>query len=616
MRHSVVTLLPSALIACALTMPAFADDVIVSHGTSTFGDLRYGPDFPHLDYVNPDAPRGGEISIWGFGGFDSMHPYTIQGRAGRLSTIFFESVLEGTADEIGASYCLLCETMEFPTGREWVVFNLRSDVTFSDGSPMTADDLLFSYEIFRDKGLPDFRAVLSQQVESVTVEGPHRIRFDFKEGFPTRDLPQLVGGLPVFSRAEYEASGRDFEQSSMTPMMGTGPYVLDRARGDTLVYRRNPDYWGWAHPFNIGRHNFDRIRVEYYADYAAAFEGFKAGSYTFRDEASSLTWATGYDFPAVERGHVIRTTLPDGSMAPGQTFVLNMRRPQLQDPRVRQAIALMFNFEWSNETLFYGLYARNDSLWENSDLAATGVPSPEELAILEPLADLLPPGVLDGPVVAAPTSSVETQLDRRNLRAASALLDEAGWEVGTDGIRRNAAGEALRLEFLNDSQTFDRVINPYVENLRRLGVDAVHNRVDNAQRVNRERSFDFDIATTHLLMSEIPSSGLMQYFGSETADISTRNMMGLRSEAVDRLIEIVLAADSRESLTPATRALDRVLRAYHFRVPQWYKNMHTVAYYDMFDHPAELPPYGRGELDFWWFNAERAEALRAAGALR
>ncbi len=592
-------------------------NTIRAHGISTFGDLEYPADFPHLAYVNPEAPKGGEISVWTFGGFDSMNPYTIRGRAGALASIFYESILDGTADEQGAAYCLLCESMEYPEDRSWVIFNLRPEARFSDGSPLTAEDVVFTYETFRDKGLPDFRAVLGQQVESAEVLDELRVRFTFKEGWPTRDLPAMIGGLPVFSKAHYEENGRDLEEGSMQPFLGSGPYILGRANvGQTLVYWRNPDYWGWHLPIMQGRANFDAIRVEYYADYNAAFEGFKGGSYTFRDEASSIIWATGYDFPAVTEGHVVRAELPNGNLATGQAFVLNLRRPQLQDPRVREAIGLMFNFEWSNETLFYGLYARTTSLWENSELAATGLPTPEELAILEPLAGLLPPGVLDEPAVGASESSATRQLDRGNLRRASALLDEAGWPVGGDGLRRNAAGQTLRLEFLNDSQTFDRVINPYVENLRRAGIDAIHTRVDHAQSVNRERAYDFDITTAQLPMSFLPGSALMQFFGSETADISTRNLMGLRSEAVDRLIEIVLAAETREEMTHATRALDRVLRAYHFRVPQWFKATHTVAYYDMYEYPDPLPPYARGELDFWWYNAEKGAALRAAGALR
>jgi microcin C transport system substrate-binding protein len=396
--------------------------------------------------------------------------------------------------------------------------------------------------------------------------------------------------------------------------------VLDRlAVGQTIVYRRNPDYWGRDLPIMKGRSNFDTIRIEYYADYAAAFEGFKAGSYTFRNEASSLSWATGYDFPAVTDGHVRKVTLPSGEKAPGQAFLFNLRRETFADPRVREAIGLMFNFEWSNATLFYGLYARIHSVWENSDLAAEAAPGPGEAALLQPLVDegLLAPSILTDPPVMAPVSG-ERQLDRANLRRASELLDSAGWTVGDDGLRRNAEGEVLRVEFLNDSQSFERIINPYVENLRRLGVDAVHSRVDNAQMEARERppSYDFDIVTGNARGSLLPGADLKQYYGSETADVSAFNLMGLKSPAVDRLIEAVIAADSRESLRDATRALDRVLRAERFWVPQWYKNVHTVAYYDMFEHPPELPPFDLGETDFWWFNPEKAAALRAAGVLR
>jgi microcin C transport system substrate-binding protein len=591
--------------------------VMVAHGIGTFDALKYPADFPHLAYVNPEAPKGGEISIWGFGGFDSMHPYTTRGRAGGLASIFFESLLTGTADEVGASYCLVCESLEYPEDRSWVIFNMRPEARFSDGSPLTADDVVFSFNILLEKGLPDFRVVLGQQVESVEKLGEHRVKFTFREGWPTRDLPGLVGGLPIFSERFYVDNDRDFEASSMEPLLGSGPYVLERvAPGQTIVYARNSDYWGWDLPIMRGRSNFDTIRIEYYADYDAAFQGFTAGSYTFRTEARAALWAEGYTFPAVERGHVVRKALPDGSMATGQSFIFNLRRPQFEDARVREAIGLMFNYEWSNTVLFHGLYARIQSFWENSELAAEDVPSPEELAILEPLADILPPGVLTEPAVVPPVSG-DRQLDRGNLRAASALLDEAGWgSIGGDGLRRNAAGETLQVEFLNDSQSFDRIINPFVENLRRLGVDARLTRVDSAQMTNRERSYDFDMITDQLPMSLIPGSGLKQYFGSETADVSVFNKMGLKSEAVDRLIDVVLATETREDMIHATRALDRVLRAYRFWVPQWFNDQHWVAYYDMFEHPEELPPFALGNLDFWWFNAEKAEALRAAGALR
>ncbi len=588
--------------------------VITAHGISAFGDLKYPADFAHLDYVNPDAPKGGEISEWTSGGFDSMNPYTIKGRAAALSTIMLEGLMEGTADEVDAAYCLLCETIEYPEDRSWVIFNLRPEARFSDGTPLTAADVLFSYETFLAKGLSSFRAVLAQQVESADGLDTLKVKFTFKADFPKRDLIQAVGGLPVFSKADFESKGRDLESTSLDPFVGSGPYLYDSMDiGTRITYRRDENYWGRDLPINRGRHNFDRIRIEYFGDYDAAFEGFKGGAYTFRNEASSLIWATRYDFPALQKGWVKKAELPDGNVASGQAFIINLRREKFQDPRVREALGLMFNFEWSNASLFYGLYERVNSFWENSPLEATGLPAPEELALLEPLASKLPPGVMDGEPVMAPVAG-ERQLDRRNLRRAAALLDEAGWEVGDDGIRRNEKGEVLRIELLNDSQTFDRVFNPYIENLRALGIDAVLNRVDDAQMTNRTRSHDFDIVTGHLGQDLTPGSGLQQYFGSESVG-DVFNLMGLQSEAVDQLVARIEGAKTREELITAARALDRVLRAYRFWIPQWYKNKHTVAYFDMYEHPETLPPYALGELDFWWYNAEKAAALKAAGAL-
>ena len=600
-------------LAVATSLPASAD-VITAHGISTFGELKYGADFQHLDYVNPDAPKGGEISLWGFGSFDSMHPYSTKGRSGQYSSIFFESLLEGSSDEPDSVYGLVAESLEYPEDRSEVIFNMRPEARFSDGSPLTAADVVFSYEVLRDKGLPSFRAVIEKQIESAEALGPHRVKFTFKDGVPTRDLPQTVGGLPIFSKAYYETSGADFEESTLTPAIGSGPYVLESIDvGQQIIYKRNPDYWGKDLPINKGRHNFDTIRIEYFADYNSAFEGFKAGTYTFRSEASSKIWATAYDFPAIEKGWAVKDTPPDGTLASGQSFLFNLRRERFQDIRVRKAIGMMFNFEWSNKTLLYGIYARMQSYWENSYLKASGTPQAGELAFLTPLADILPQGVLDSPAVTPPISS-ERQLDRKKLRAASALLDEAGWPVGDDGMRRNAAGDTLKLEFLNDSQSFDRVINPFVENLRKLGVDAVHTRVDNAQATERERNFDFDIVTGNFRTSLTSGAGLKQYFGSETADISIFNLAGYKSEAADRLIENVIAAEDRETLNDATRALDRVLRAEVFWVPQWFRNTHNIAYYDMYRYPDTLPPYALGVLDFWWFDQDAYARLKAEGA--
>lgn len=608
------------LALAASAMAARAETIIKAHGISTFGELNYPADFKHLAYVNPDAPKGGEISEWTSGGFDSMNPYSIKGRAAALSSAAFESVLEGTDDEIGARYCLLCASLEYPEDRTWVIFNLRDDVRFSDGSPLTAEDVVFSFNIFLTKGLTDFRTILATKVDKVEALDPHKVKFTFKPDIPTRDLVGDVGGLPIMSKAHYEAEGLDLAESSMTPFVGSGAYVLDKMRiGESVTYRRNPDYWGANHPLRVGTNNFDTIRLEYFADYDAAFEGFKGGSYTFRNEASSIKWATGYNFPTVLNGQVIKAELDDGSKATGQSFAFNLRREKFQDPRVREAIGLMFNFEWSNATLFYGIYERINSFWGNSFMEAKGVPSPEEVAVLQPLVDegLLDAAILTEEAVMSPVSGAR-QLDRGNVRRASKLLADAGWLVGDDGMRRNARGELLRVEFLEDSPSFDRVINPFVENLRGLGVDAVLTRVDNAQMEDRTRppKYDFDITNHFMRTDYFSGSELKQFYGGETSDVSAFNVMGLKSEAVDRLTEVVLAAKDLDSLTTATKALDRVMRAERFGIFQWFKAKHTVAYFDIFEHPEVLPPYALGELSFWWYNEEKAAALKAAGVLK
>ncbi|AWD21678.1 extracellular solute-binding protein [Fuscovulum blasticum] len=607
--------------ALALTMGLTAghargETVITSHGISTFGDLALPADFTHLPYVNPDAPKGGELSQWTFGSFDTMNPFSVKGRAAIGSSVMLETILTGTADEIGASYCLLCSTMEYPEDRSWVIFNLRDDIRFSDGTPLTAEDVVFSYEQFLTKGLQDFRTVFAEQVLSAEALDPHRVKFTFRPGVPTRDLPESVGGLPVMSKAHYLANKLDLEEASMTPFLGSGPYVPGKIDiGRSITYVRNPDYWGQDLPINKGQNNFDVLRYEYFSDPNSAFEGFKAGAYAFRQENSSKQWAEQYNFPRIADGTVIKAELPSGAKAQGQAFMFNLRREKWQDPRVRQAISLMFNFEWSNQTLFYGLYDRVNSVWENTWMEAEGTPSPEEAAVLQPLVDqgLLPATILTEPAVMAPVSNPDRQLDRRNLRAASALLDEAGWIAGDDGKRRNAKGELLTIEFLNDNPTFDRVIQPFVENLIALGVDASLNTIDQAQFENRTRnpSYDFDIITGNARSQYFSGAELKQFYGSATADVSVFNIMGLKSPAVDKLIEVVMASKTKDELTIATKALDRVLRAEGFWVPQWFNAKDWVAYYDMYEHPDPLPPYALGVTSFWWYNAEKGEALKA-----
>jgi microcin C transport system substrate-binding protein len=608
--------------ATALAVRAQDQNVIVSHGISTFGDLPLPADFTHLPYVNPDAPKGGEISQWAPGSFDSFNPYTIQGNAAAQSSIFYESILAGTLDDVSAAYCLLCETMEYPEDRSWVIFNLRKDVTFSDGTPFTAEDVLFSHELFRDKGIPEYRSVANDKFQSVEVLDPYRIKFTFAPGAPFRDMPAQAGSTTIFSKAHYEANNLDLEKSSLKPFLGTGPYVLESFKpGQQVIFKRDEDYWGETHPLNIGQNNFDRIRIEYFGDDNAAMEAFKAGVYTFRNESLPKRWANDYDFPAVTAGDVVTEVIPSGNIAGGQSVIFNLRRAQFQDPRVRQAIGLVFNFEWSNKALFFGLFARINSIWENSELAATGVPTPGEVALLQPLVDegLLPASILTDEVPMGSVSSEDTALDRRNLRRASALLDEAGWEVGDDGMRRNAKGETLRMAMIHSRTDLLPVMNAYVENLRALGVDASFDIIDDPQMQERASppNFDFDAVPTTVVNGGLEPGGVLQQAWSSIAkDNSSRNRMGYADPAVDRLLDIAEDAKSREELTNVIRALDRVLRSQHVIVPRYYKKDNWVAYYNMYERPDPLPPYALGELSIWWYNAEKADALRAKGVLR
>jgi microcin C transport system substrate-binding protein len=607
--------LVAAGLALAVAPAAVAQEggTIVSHGISTFGDLKYGADFAHFDYVNPEAPKGGEFSTWAFGTFDSMNPYILRGNPASLSTIFYDTLMSGSADEPDAMYGLLAESIEYPEDRSWAIFTLRPEARFSDGTPVTAEDVVFSYDVLVEKGQPRYK-VLFKDFAKVEALDSARVKFTFAPGAAMRELPMTAASLPVLSRAYWE--GREFSESTLDAPLGSGPYLLERAdAGRSVVYKRRDDYWAKNLPVNVGQNNYDRIRIEYYTDYTAAFEAFKGGAYWFRTEFSSIDWATGYEFPALDKGWVIKESLPDGRPNGTQGFFFNLRRPLFQDVRVRKALGLMFNFEWSNETLFYGLYTRTDSFWENSTLQAEGLPSAAELALLEPIRDDIPAEVFTEPAYSPPEWST-TALDRRALREAGRLLDEAGWKIGEGNVRRNAAGEPLRIEILDDSPSFDRIINPYVENLRRLGVDAYYTRVDNAQVAEREKNFDFDIITRRYVMSLTPGIEVRDMFGSETAMVQdAANIMGLANEGVDALTRVIEAAETREELNTAVKALDRVLRAMHVWVPNWHNQTHNIAFLDVYRRPEQgLPPYAMGEVGWWWFDQERAAELKALGA--
>lgn len=616
-RHWICIALPLAAMGLGFATMAASEEITIDHGVSNFGDLQYPADFPHLGYVNPAAPKGGEISTWSQGNFDSFNPYTRKGVSAALTNLLYESILTNTADDPYGAYCYLCETLEYPDSRDWIIFNLRDDVVFSDGTPMTAEDVKFSFDLVIEQGITEYRSVVSSFIESVEVLGDHRIKFTFTDTAPRKDVLTFAGGTTVWSKAWFEADEtRRLDESTLEPFVGTGAYVVESFDvGRQIVYARNPNFWGADIPFNVGQNNFDTIRIEYFADSAAALEGFKAGEYTFRNENGSKDWATGYDFPGVNDGYVKKVELPDGTIGNAQAFVFNLDKPTWQDPRIREAVRLMFNFEWSNETLFFGLYERVNSFWENSPLEAKGAPTDAEVAILQPIVDdgLLDAAILTEDARMAPTSGARA-LDRRNLRAASALLDDAGWMVGDDGMRAKD-GQRLTAEFLSFSPAFDRIINPYVENLRRLGIDAKLERVDVSQYVDRRRKGDFDLTTHTFGMTLEPGFGLRQWYDSSTADDSSRNLMRLRNPAVDRLIGPIEEAATLEELTTATHVLDRVLRAQGFWVQQWFKDAHTVAYYDIFRYPDPLPPLSLGHLSFWWYDEDAHQRLRDAGVL-
>ena len=527
-------------------------------------------------------------------------------------------MLTSTADDPYGAYCLLCTTLEYPADLSFVTFNLRDDVTFSDGTPMTAEDVAFSFNLFQTQGISEYRRIVEGFIDRVEVETPHRITFYFKPEASLRDRVGVAGGTPVFSKAWFEKTGARLDKSTKEPFLSTGAYVLDSFDYNRrVVYKRNPDYWGNDIPLNRGRNNFDRIRVEYYGDSDAAFEGFKAGDYTFRTETDPENWSTGYNFDAIRKGWARIETIPDGNVGTHLSWVFNLDRPHWQDARVRQAIGMAFNFPWSNQTLFHGLYSRPVSFWPNTDLAATGTPTEAEVALLKPLVakGLLDAAILTDDAVAPPENAAATNRpERKNARAAAALLEEAGWKTGSDGIRRNDKGEVLSLTIIQYNPFYDKVVNPFIENLKLIGVQAKLERVDTAQYVERRRKGDFDLANQAFDMNFEPSIGLEQWFGSKTADDSSRNLMRLRDPAVDALIGDVIAAKTVEDLTTSVHALDRALRAKAFDIPLWYNPDNWVAYYDFYRHPDTLPPLQVGQLDFWWYDADKAAELKAAGA--
>ncbi len=599
----------------------------VSHGYSFYGDLKYPADFTHFDYVNPNAPKGGEIALGTVGTFDSMHPYTRKGRAGALSSVMYESLLgEGVnstgapADVYAEYYGLLAERLEYDEGRNWVIFHMRPEARFSDGTPVTAHDIEFSHNLLLDEGLKSYADAVRKRIPKVEVINDHAIKFYFTEGISRRSLIDQVGFVPAWSKKWYEETGASLDESRLEVSPGSGAYMIDTVDVNRRVsYKRNPDYWGKDLPINVGRNNFDIIRIEYFGDATSAFEAFKAGEFTIRVENDSRQWATGYNFSKIDDGHIVKKSLPDGSPPTPNGIVFNLGKEILKDKRVRQAIALAYNFEWTNESLQYGLFQQRASFTQDTELMANDLPVGAELAFLQGLGDLVPETIYTEAAVIPHTSNPARLLDRRNVRKASKLLDDAGWAVDDTGVRRNAAGEPLKINFLFNSSspaTLSGVMENFVSNVKTLGVDITLEKVDSSQYTSRERDRDYDLVYDSYAAFLGTGTGLHQRYGSEAAEFSLFNPAGLASPLVDAIIDASLEATTREDEITAMMALDRVLRHEFIMIPMWYKADHWVAYYDQYGHPETIPAFGLGYLDFWWYDADKAAALREAGALR
>lgn len=615
---------------CALSVPVLAER---THGLSAFGELKYPPDFSHFDYVDPDAPKGGRLAQIGTVGrttFDSFNDFILKGDAAQGLPLLFDSLMVRAFDEPDAVYGLVAEAAEVTGDRSAVTFYLRPEARFADGSEVTSEDVVFSFETLKNDGHPRFGFSLKDVVKAEALDR-HTVKFTFT-GELTRDLPMEVALLPVLSKAYYTRV--DFAKTSLDRPLGSGPYKIDEFKVGTFVsYKRRADYWAAGLPVNRGRYNFDEVRFEYFRDRTAELENLKSGNYDLREEFTSKDWATAYDIPAVKEGRLKKRVLKDASPSGAQGFFLNTRRDKFKDVRVRQAFDLAFDFEWSNKNLFFGLYTRTASFFENSDMKAEGAPSPEELALLAPYRDKLPEAVFAQPYI-PPVTDGSGNI-RANLQKALDLLRQAGWTLVQESNKtdnescgffcrlfgggpeqtvrntlRNKDGEPFEVEFLIFSPSFERIIGPYVRNLRAIGIEASIRRVDPAQYERRVKSFDFDIVTQRYVMRLTPGVELKNFWGSEAGKAEgSFNLAGISDPVVDALIDKVMAAKSRDGLVTAARAIDRVLRAGHYWVPHWYKASHNVAHWDRFAWPAKKPDYSRGIVDTWWFDSAKADAL-------
>ncbi|MBO0346433.1 ABC transporter substrate-binding protein [Roseibium sp. CAU 1637] len=617
LKLSGVAAMCSGLVPGLAPGPALAGGTGPLHGLSVFGELKHAKDFSGFSYANAGAPKGGALKFrppsWNYNQnpqtFNTLNTLILKGDAPPRMEMCFDSLMVRAYDEPDAVYGLVAETVEVSEDGNYYTFNLRNEARFHDGSKLTAEDVAFSMLLLKEKAHPFIRQILAELRDAVVLNET-RVVLVFT-GKQTRQAPLLAVVLPILSKRYYTAY--DFQQTTLTAPLSSGPYkVSDHAVGRYIEYARVKDYWAKDLPVMAGHNNFDTIRLDFFREYQVAFEAFKKGAVTFHEEFSSKIWATDYDFPALSDGKVLRKEFPDDRPAGAQGWFFNSRREKFRDPRVRQAISLAFDFEWANKSLFFDMYERTQSFFQNSDMAAKGSPSAPELSLLEPHRADLPEEVF-GEVKLQPVTD-GSGFDRKLLAKALDLLTEAGFErFGSKLV--DASGAPLTIEFLNNSPGFERIVLPYIKNLERLGISASFRLVDPTQYQARLNDFDFDVCSRRFALSATLGDDIKQLWGSEAAAVpGSNNLAGIADPVVDELIAKILAAETREDMTIAARALDRVLRAGHYWVPQWTKSVHTVALWDIFGYPDKQASYDVFPVEStWWSDAEKAKKLGMAG---
>ncbi|WP_417547342.1 extracellular solute-binding protein [Marinobacter segnicrescens] len=568
------------------------------HGLAMHGEPAYPASFEHFDYVNPDAPKGGRLRLAvRANGYDSFNPFVVRGvAAAGINSYLYETLLVSSDDEPFSAYGLIAESIETPEDRSYVVYNLRPDARFHDGHPITAEDVAFTFNTLMKEGHPFYRSYYGG-VESVTVESERRVRFDFGET-NNRELPLILGQMPVLPAHYWEE--RSFGDNGLTPPLGSGPYrIKEFEAGRYITYERVENYWAKDLPVRKGRYNFDRLRYDYYSDETVSLESFKAGDYDFRVESSAKNWATAYTGDRFSTGQIVTEAIEHQRPAGMQAFIFNTRRGQFADPKVREAIAHAFDFDWANRNLFHDQYTRTQSYFENSELASSGLPEGRELEILEGHREQIPDAVFNKPY--SPPSTEGDQTLRDNLRKALTLLKEAGYRI-QDGIMvHSETGQPLSFEFLLHQKNFERIVLPFKNNLERLGMKVEVRLVDTNQYVERVQNFDFDIITQVIAQSDSPGNEQRDFWHSSVADIKgSRNYAGVRDPVVDALVEQVIQAPDRKELVYRTRALDRVLLHGHYVVPQWHLSMDRIAYWSFLERPETTPKNGV-DINNWWY---------------